>query len=213
MSFSTFKPHSGFVICSGGCGKYVPPHVTSDKCKYCIASKPCTCCGKPIPTTSFNTMCYACNKLEYPDRKCPMCNATVVLHKSMPVHHCSSCYKLLVKKTFVKQLGEIDDSVVIMVKFAGDVTSHDGYCSDHNDSDVKNFKIKKTVYFPAPVSSVNSEDVMNKLILGFRFDDFADHSHKCHCSDGNASYHLLSHKLVPKNPHMNLESLEYLCVA
>ena len=198
-----------YVVCSGRCGMYVPRHVSPDNCRYCVSLPSCTSCGITFSSKRRGLICDNCHRVEFPVRACETCHTSFTTRKSSLQTSCPPCVTRMNKTAFVESLGAINDRYAIRVKIIGSITSHSGYCSDHDDSAVRTSKSKEFVYFPAPALIVSSYSELEKLMERFDCADFALHTDIC-CRRSENDYKLHSYELVSKTPHMDLQSLEAL---
>lgn len=192
----------GYVLCKGQCGKDVPAWITPLTCRYCAETRKCKQCGGPNKESKPNGMCSKCYDIEYPSRVCS-CGKMFIARKSDTDSNCKDCDENNRLKTFIDRLLPIHPDYVIKVKIFGTKLSHSGYCSDPKSKKRKD--VCKKMFFPAPISFVDSEDIMDKRLKSMiSFYDLQSCS--CCCDWGVSTYNNATWKIINKTPHMNLSN-------
>ena len=190
----------GYVSCKGQCGKEVPAWITPLTCRYCAKSRKCVQCGGLNKQSMSNGMCSNCYDIEYPTRVCS-CGQRFIAHKSDVDSNCKDCNAKNREKAFVNRLLPIDPDYVVKVKIRGTKLSHSGYCSDPRSKTKKD--VCRKMFFPAPVSFVDSEDHMNDSLKSMIY-LYDLKSCSCACHLGVTEYYGATWKLVRNTPHMHL---------
>lgn len=149
------------------------------------------------------------------EKKCDTCNGPF-LAKDRWTINCASCSDL--HKFHESIFGDsrpytptgLDTypQYMVAITYAVTSSSHSGYCSDHNDSDVKLTNTTEVVRLPlfkefkkadiSPDNSITNTKLLAKYYIPRR-------GYSCNCGDGEKTYKILSAKVVKKADMIQLD--------
>lgn len=142
------------------------------------------------------------------EKKCDTCSA-IFMANDMWTHNCECCVDLHKFRDSIFSSSRLHTPTVldtypqyvIAITYAITSSRHDGYCSDHNDSDitVTNSEVKCTLplFKEFKKTDIASDNTITNTALLNKF-YIPRNVYKCNCSHGEQNYKVLSAKVVKK---------------
>ena len=149
------------------------------------------------------------------EKKCDTCNDPF-LPKDRWTINCASCIDLHKFRESIFGYSGLHTPTVldtyplymVAITYAVTSSSHSGYCSDHNDSDVRVTNTTNTVRLPlfkefkkddiSPDNSITNTKLLAKYYIPRR-------GYSCNCGDGEMTYEILSAKVFKKSDMIQLD--------
>jgi hypothetical protein len=164
----------------------------------------------PEPPTMIEKKCDDCSETFTTDSKWRSCCSRCTNHKNF-LNEISQ--DLLEKSSFGPSVmldpETIYPNFMVRVAYTVHSKSHCGYCSDHNDDDVRTRTFTKTIALPlfkkfkSKDFDPNTNEVWNSELLNACYRP--KHYYNCHCSDGDSSFGIESATIFKKSDAIKLD--------
>jgi len=164
----------------------------------------------PEPPVMIEKKCSDCGETFTTDSKWCSCCSKCTAHNAL----LCEISQILLEKSSRSSPVKLDPETLypdLMIRVAYTVRykSHCGYCSDHNDSDVRTRTFTKTIALPlfkkfkSKDFDPNTNEVCNRVLLNACYRP--KYYYNCHCSDGDSSFGIESATIFKKTDAISLD--------